>query len=126
MSSLHFLLLSRRSGIRRPQTQAHFFGLIHMNVGRSLFKAVICVLLEIPSAHHFISDVKRMKMAIFVKLRPAVEKVLVSLTKINAVHASLLSNVLAALIILLEHVTVKSVQAVSMMFLESGLTLSAP
>ena len=87
---------------------------------------MISVLLEIPSAPHFISDVKRMKMAIFVKLRPAVAKVLVSLTKINAVHVFPSSNVLAVLIILLEHVTVKSVQAVSMMFLESGLSLSAP
>ena len=126
MSSLHFLLLSRRSGIHRPQTQAHFFGLIHTDVSRSLFEAVISVLLEIPSALHFISDVKKMKMAIFVKLRLAVEKVLVSLTKINAVHVFPSSNVLAALIILLGLVTVKSVQEVSMMFLESGLTLSAP
>ena len=67
-----------------------------------------------------------MKMEIFVKLRPAVAKVLVSLTKINVVHVFPLSNVLAALIILLGLVTVKSVQEVSMMFLESGLTLSAP
>ena len=66
-----------------------------------------------------------MKMAIFVKLRPAVEKALVTLTKINAEHASHLSNVSAALITLLERVTVKSVQAVSMMFLELGLILSA-
>ena len=86
---------------------------------------MISVLLEIPSAPHFISDVKRMKMAIFVKLRPAVAKVLVSLTKINVAHVSPLSNVLAALIIPLEHVTVKSVQEDSMTFLESRLILSA-
>ena len=66
-----------------------------------------------------------MKMVIFVKLQLAVAKVLVSLTKINAVHVFLSSNVLAALIILLEHVTAKNVQGASMMFLESGLTLSA-
>ena len=66
-----------------------------------------------------------MKMAIFVKFLPAVAKDLASLTKINVVHVFPLSNVLAALIILSEHVTVKSVQVVSMMFLESGLTLSA-
>lgn len=66
-----------------------------------------------------------MEMVIFVKLLPVVAKVLVSPTKINAVHASHLSNALAALIILLEHVTAKNVQVDSMMFLELGLILSA-
>ena len=67
-----------------------------------------------------------MKMVIFVKFLQAVAKVLVSLTKINAVHVSPLLNVLAVLIILLEHVTVKNVQEDPMMFLESGLTPSVP
>ena len=66
-----------------------------------------------------------MKTVIFVKLLPVVAKVLVSPTKINAVHASPLSSALAALIILLEHVTVKSVQEDSIMFLKSRLILSA-
>ena len=64
-------------------------------------------------------------MVIFVKLLPAVAKDLASLTKTNVAHVFPLSNVLAALIILLEHVTVKSVRENSMMFLESGLSLSA-
>ena len=66
-----------------------------------------------------------MKMVIFVKPLPAVAKVLASLTRKNAVHVFPFLNALAAPIILLEHVTVKSVQEVSTMFLNSGLTLSA-
>ena len=66
-----------------------------------------------------------MKMVIFVKPLPAVAKDLASLTRKNAVHVFPFLNALAAPIILLEHVTVKSVQEVSTMFLESGLTLSA-
>ena len=87
---------------------------------------MISVLLEIHSARHFISDVKRMKMVIFVKPLPAVAKVLASLTRKNAVHVFPFLNALAAPIILLEHVTATSVQEDSMMFLESGLSLIVP
>ena len=66
-----------------------------------------------------------MKMVIFAKLRQAAAKVLVSLTRKNVAHVSPLSNASAALIILSEHVTVKSVQGDSMMFLESKLSPSA-
>ena len=121
LSSLHFLLLSWRSGIPGSQPPRRW----QLDIRKSLLKVVICVWLEIHSAHHFISDVRRMKMAIFVKFLPAVAKDLASLTKINVVHVFPSSNVLAALIILLEHVTATSVQEDSMMFLESGLTLSA-
>ena len=72
--------------------------------------------MEILSAHHFISVAKRMKMAIFVKPRQVVAKASVSVTQINAVHASLFLNVLDVLIIRLGRAIVGNAQEAVMMF----------
>ena len=80
-------------------------------------KIVIFVLAGIPSAHHFISVAKKMKMVIFVKLRQAVAKASVSVTQINVVLVFLFLSVSDVLITRLERAIVRTVQEASMMFL---------